>query len=57
MTHVTGLFEGDVTVDFGIGTIDGTFNQATSALALEGEAGGTLASEGKNASFPRIRRS
>lgn len=47
MTHVTGLFDGDVTVDFKIGEIEGTFDQATSALALEGEAGGTLASEGK----------
>jgi hypothetical protein len=47
MTHVTGIFEGDVTVDFEIGEIEGTFNQATGALTLEGEAGGTLTSEGK----------
>ncbi len=47
MTHVTGLFEGDVTVDFEIGAIEGGFSQATGALTLSGEAGGTLTSEGK----------
>lgn len=47
MTHVTGIFEGDVTVDFEIGAIEGSFDQATGALTLEGEAGGTLTSEGK----------
>jgi len=46
-THVTGLYEGDVSVDFKIGVIEGSFNQATGALSLEGEAGGTLASNGK----------
>lgn len=46
-TFVTGLFEGNVTVDFNIGEISGSFDQATGALSLSGEAGGTLASEGK----------
>jgi hypothetical protein len=46
-THVTGLYEGDVSVDFKIGVIEGSFKQATGALSLEGEAGGTLASKGK----------
>jgi hypothetical protein len=46
-THVTGLFEGDVTVDFEIGIITGSFTQATGALTLEGDAGGTLTAEGK----------
>lgn len=41
-THITEPIDADVTVDFAIGTIDGSFNQATGALTLEGEAGGTL---------------
>jgi hypothetical protein len=49
-THVTGLYEGDVTVDFEIGVISGSFDPATGALALEGEAGGILWSEGKECS-------
>ena len=46
-THITDPIDADVTVDFEIGVITGSFNQATGALTLEGEAGGTLTSEGK----------
>lgn len=46
-TFITEPIEADVTVDFNIGTITGSFTQATGALTLEGEAGGTLTSEGK----------
>lgn len=46
-THITEPIDANVTVDFEIGVIDGTFDQATGALTLEGEAGGTLTSEGK----------
>lgn len=41
-THITEPIVADVTVDFDIGIITGSFNQATGALTLEGEAGGTL---------------
>jgi hypothetical protein len=43
-THITTPINADVTVDFTIGTISGSFVQATGALTLEGTAGGTLAS-------------
>jgi hypothetical protein len=46
-THITEPIDADVTVEFHIGTIAGSFTQATGALTLEGEAGGTLTSEGK----------
>jgi hypothetical protein len=46
-THITTPIDADVTVDFEIGIITGSFTQATGALTLEGEAGGTLTSEGK----------
>lgn len=46
-THITDPLDADVTVDFEIGVIDGIFNQTTGTLVLEGEAGGTLTSEGK----------
>ena len=46
-THITEPIDADVTVDFEIGTIEGSFTQATGALTLEGEAGGILTSEGK----------
>ena len=46
-THITEPINADVTVDFDIGTITGTFTQATGALSLKGAAGGTLTSEGK----------
>jgi hypothetical protein len=45
-THITHPFDADVSVDFEIGPITGSFIQATGALTLEGEAGGTLTSEG-----------
>ncbi len=45
-THITEP-DRDVTVDFAIGTISGSFTQATGALSLEGTAGGTLTSEGE----------
>lgn len=41
-THITEPIDADVTVDFDIGIITGSFTQATGALTLEGEAGGTL---------------
>jgi hypothetical protein len=41
-THITEPIDADVTVDFEIGTITGSFNQATGALSLTGVAGGTL---------------
>lgn len=46
-THITVPLDADVTVDFEIGVIDGSFTQATGALTLKGEAGGTLTAEGK----------
>jgi hypothetical protein len=46
-THITAPIDADVTVDFDIGAITGSFVQATGALTLKGEAGGTLTSEGK----------
>lgn len=45
-TPITEPIVADVTVDFDIGEIEGSFDQATGALALEGEAGGTLTAEG-----------
>jgi hypothetical protein len=36
-----------VTVDFEIGVINGSFNEATGALSLSGVAGGTLTADGK----------
>jgi hypothetical protein len=46
-THITDPLDADVTVDFKIGVIDGIFTQATGALTLSGDAGGTLTAEGK----------
>lgn len=46
-THITEPLNADVTVDFDIGIITGSFTGATGALTLSGEAGGTLTSEGK----------
>lgn len=45
LTHITEPIVADVTVDFKIGEIEGSFNQATGALTLEGEAGGTLTAQ------------
>jgi hypothetical protein len=46
-THITTPIDADVTVDFDIGVITGSFTQATGALTLSGQAGGTLTSEGE----------
>jgi hypothetical protein len=46
-THITEPLNADVAVDFEIGVISGSFDQATGALTLEGVAGGTLTSEEK----------
>jgi hypothetical protein len=46
-THITDPINADVTVDFEIGVITGTFVQATGELTLSGVAGGILTSEGK----------
>ena len=44
-THITEPIVADVTVDFKIGEIEGSFNQATGALTLQGDAGGTLTAQ------------
>lgn len=44
-THITEPIVADVSVDFDIGEIEGSFEQATGALTLEGTAGGTLTAE------------
>lgn len=41
-THIEEPIEADVTVDFDIGQITGSFDKATGALSLTGVAGGTL---------------
>jgi hypothetical protein len=41
-THIEEPIKADVTVDFDIGQITGSFDQATGALSLTGEAAGTL---------------
>jgi hypothetical protein len=46
-THITEPINADVTVHFEIGPVTGSFIQTTGALTLEGEAAGTLTSEGK----------
>jgi len=46
-THITEPIVADVTVDFDIGVITGSFTQATGALTLSGQAGGTLTSDGE----------
>jgi hypothetical protein len=46
-THITEPLNADVNVHFEIGVIEGSFNQATGALTLQGEANATLTSEGK----------
>jgi hypothetical protein len=47
VTHITTPIDADVNVEFEIGTITGSFDQATGALTLSGKAGGTLTSEGR----------
>jgi hypothetical protein len=44
-TFITDPIEADVAVDFEIGAIDGSFDQATGALTLSGVAGGTLTAD------------
>lgn len=46
-TMITDPIETEVKVDFDIGVITGSFTQATGALELTGEAGGTLTADGK----------
>lgn len=41
-THITTPIDANVTVDFDIGVVSGSFDRATGALTLEGTAGGTL---------------
>jgi hypothetical protein len=45
-TQIEEPIEADVTVDFNIGEITGSFDQASGALSLTGEAGGTLTATG-----------
>lgn len=46
-TFIETPIEADVTVDFEIGTITGSFSPGVHSLALKGHAGGILTSEGK----------
>ncbi len=46
-TFITEPLDADVTVDFEIGIITGSFTQASGALLLTGEAGGTLKANGE----------
>lgn len=45
-TFITTPINSLVTVEFDIGSIEGSFDQATGALALKGTAGGTLTASG-----------
>lgn len=47
-TFITDPVDADVTVEFEIGPITGSFTQATGALTLSGTAGGTLTANGKH---------
>jgi len=47
VTHITAPIDADVSVEFEIGTVTGSFDQTTGALTLTGKAGGTLTSEGR----------
>jgi hypothetical protein len=49
-THIEHPIVADVTVEFHIGQITGSFNEATGALSLTGEAGGILTASG-NATY------
>lgn len=49
-TFITDPLDADVTVEFEIGTITGSFDQATGALELSGTAGGTLTAHGSEGS-------
>jgi hypothetical protein len=51
-THIEEPIVADVTIDFDIGQIIGSFDQASGALSLTGEAGGTLtATDTENPAF------
>jgi hypothetical protein len=51
-THIEEPIKADVTIDFDIGQIIGSFDQATGALRLTGEAAGTLtATDTENPAF------
>jgi hypothetical protein len=45
-THIEEPIKADVTIDFDIGQITGSFDQATGALSLSGVAAGTLTASG-----------
>jgi len=47
-TFIEEPIKADVTVDFDIGQITGSFDQATGALSLSGVAGGTLTATGES---------
>ncbi len=47
-TFITDPVDADVAVDFDIGVISGSYDQATGALTLSGTAGGTLTANGKH---------
>lgn len=47
-TFIEDPIEADVTVDFDIGQITGSFDQTTGALSLSGVAGGTLTATGSS---------
>lgn len=47
-THITEPIDADVTVDFDIGEIEGSFVAATGALSLKGTAGGTLTADNES---------
>lgn len=53
-TRITDPFQADVTVDFEIGIVSGGFDHSTGALTLEGTAGGTLTSEGKECTVATV---
>jgi hypothetical protein len=53
-THITSPINADVTVDFDIGVITGSFIEGTGGLTLEGTAGGTLKATGKECTVSTI---
>ena len=53
-TFITDPVDADVAVDFEIGTVTGTFSQATGALSLSGTAGGTLTADSKECSVATV---
>jgi len=53
-TFITDPIDADVTVEFDIGIITGSFDQASGALTLSGEAGGTLTSDGRECTISTV---